>query len=212
MTAVLDRRRRACRAPAVPPTTRTHPPHAVVVGASLDGLAAAHVLGHHLERVTLVERDDLPDRVAPRTGRRPLPYIDALRRVLDSPQVVVRAGLEAVGLSITAGRVDGVEVCSRRVVATAPAMVIAADLVVDAGEGATVPATTPRPDGLVVIGSAARPSDGGRSPWDLAPDVSAAVLGRCLAEHLRRGPDLIGFSARAQRALAQAGAGAPAAR
>ena len=212
MTAVLDRRRRRCRALSVPSTARTHPPHAVVIGAGLDGLAAAHVLGHHLERVTLVERDDLPDRVASRAAGRHLRYIDALRRVLDSPQVVVRAGLEAIGLSITAGRVDGVEVCARRGLATAPGVMIAADLVVDAGRGSLVPWTTPLPDGLVVVGRAAPARDGNRSSRGLPPEVRAAVLGRCLAQHLRRGADLTGFSARAQRALAQASAGAPAAR
>lgn len=35
--------------------------HAVVIGASLAGLCAARVLSDHFERVTVFERDDLPD-------------------------------------------------------------------------------------------------------------------------------------------------------
>jgi hypothetical protein len=91
-------------------------------------------------------------------------------------------------------------------------VVIAADLVVDACRGALVPATTPLPDGLVVVGRAAPPPDGNRAPLGLLAEVRAAALGRCLAEHLRRAPDLTGFSAGAQRAVAQVSAGAPAAR
>ncbi|MBX7450591.1 oxidoreductase [Mycolicibacterium sp. 3033] len=43
--------------------TRTH---AIVIGASLGGLCAAKVLSERFERVTLVERDDLPDGPANR--------------------------------------------------------------------------------------------------------------------------------------------------
>ncbi|WP_369374955.1 FAD-dependent oxidoreductase [Streptomyces sp. cg36] len=42
--------------------------HAVVVGASLAGLLAAHVLAEHAERVTIVERDRLPEGPEPRAG------------------------------------------------------------------------------------------------------------------------------------------------
>jgi 2-polyprenyl-6-methoxyphenol hydroxylase-like FAD-dependent oxidoreductase len=35
--------------------------HAIVIGASIAGLLAAHVLANHFDRVTLVERDHLPD-------------------------------------------------------------------------------------------------------------------------------------------------------
>jgi 2-polyprenyl-6-methoxyphenol hydroxylase-like FAD-dependent oxidoreductase len=44
------------------------PAHAVVVGGSLTGLLAAHVLGQHVEQVTLVERDRFPDGPAFRKG------------------------------------------------------------------------------------------------------------------------------------------------
>src|SRR5262249_6972040 len=42
--------------------------HAVVIGASLAGLCAARVLSDHFERVTIFERDDLPDGPANRAA------------------------------------------------------------------------------------------------------------------------------------------------
>jgi 2-polyprenyl-6-methoxyphenol hydroxylase-like FAD-dependent oxidoreductase len=42
--------------------------HAVVLGASMGGLLAARVLADHYDRVTVVERDRLPVRVAQRRG------------------------------------------------------------------------------------------------------------------------------------------------
>lgn len=42
--------------------------HAVVVGGSLAGLLAAHVLAEHTDRVTVVERDRFPDGTAARSG------------------------------------------------------------------------------------------------------------------------------------------------
>lgn len=42
--------------------------HAVVVGGSLAGLLAAHVLAGHADRVTIVERDRFPDGTQPRPG------------------------------------------------------------------------------------------------------------------------------------------------
>ncbi len=42
--------------------------HAVVVGGSLAGLLAAHVLAGYADRVTLVERDRFPDGCEPRPG------------------------------------------------------------------------------------------------------------------------------------------------
>src|SRR5437773_9861526 len=42
--------------------------HAVVIGASMAGLLAARVLTDHFARVTLVERDELPDGPLPRKG------------------------------------------------------------------------------------------------------------------------------------------------
>ena len=43
-------------------------PHAIVLGGSVAGLLAARVLADHADRVTLVERDDLPDAVLHRKG------------------------------------------------------------------------------------------------------------------------------------------------
>ncbi|GLP64213.1 hypothetical protein TUSST3_08330 [Streptomyces sp. TUS-ST3] len=42
--------------------------HAVVVGGSLAGLLAAHVLAGHADRVTVVERDRFPEGAEPRSG------------------------------------------------------------------------------------------------------------------------------------------------
>ena len=42
--------------------------HAIVLGGSVAGLLAARVLAHHADRVTLVERDDLPDAALHRKG------------------------------------------------------------------------------------------------------------------------------------------------
>ena len=42
--------------------------HAVVVGAGMGGLAAAKTLSAHFERVTVLERDALPQAPAPRQG------------------------------------------------------------------------------------------------------------------------------------------------
>lgn len=42
--------------------------HAVVVGGSLAGLLAAHVLAQHADKVTVVERDHYPDGPQPRPG------------------------------------------------------------------------------------------------------------------------------------------------
>jgi 2-polyprenyl-6-methoxyphenol hydroxylase-like FAD-dependent oxidoreductase len=42
--------------------------HALVIGGSMAGLAAARVLSDHFERVTVVERDRLADQPAPRSG------------------------------------------------------------------------------------------------------------------------------------------------
>jgi 2-polyprenyl-6-methoxyphenol hydroxylase-like FAD-dependent oxidoreductase len=185
------------------PTTR--PSHAVVIGAGMGGLATAQALSHHFERVTLVERDDLPSRPAHRSGipqgrhvhvlqpgglaalERLLPGFGAelvasggvrldvprdicwltaagwmrpfdggrltmlsatreliesvtRRLVLDTPQVIVRSGLEVTGLAVTeppdgstgAGRVRAVEVRPRGAATPEPTESIVADLVVDA--------------------------------------------------------------------------------
>jgi 2-polyprenyl-6-methoxyphenol hydroxylase-like FAD-dependent oxidoreductase len=42
--------------------------HAVVIGASMAGLLAARALAGHVDRVTVVERDRLPDGAQQRKG------------------------------------------------------------------------------------------------------------------------------------------------
>jgi 2-polyprenyl-6-methoxyphenol hydroxylase-like FAD-dependent oxidoreductase len=44
------------------------PEHAVVIGAGMGGLATAQALSRHVARVTVVERDQLPDEPGPRSG------------------------------------------------------------------------------------------------------------------------------------------------
>ena len=181
------------------PRPPRRPPHAVVIGAGPDGLAAALALARHVERVTLVDAADVPGPGWGAEGgsaRRSA----AVRQVLESPQVVVRAGLEAVGLVLRGGRVAGVLVRSRRASGAAPDT-IEADLVVDARGAAEGTTSGPRPDGLVRIerpgpDAPAAPGQGSRDAW-----VRAAVLDRVVGEHLARHGRLAGVSAVAQRRL-----------
>jgi NADPH-dependent 2,4-dienoyl-CoA reductase/sulfur reductase-like enzyme len=110
--------------------------HAVVVGAGPAGVAAALALAARTERITLVDRADVP---GPEWEARPRPA--DVRAVLESPQVVVRAGLEVVGLVVRddggEARVGGVLVRSRR--AGGAVTEIGADLVVDARGPVPVP-------------------------------------------------------------------------
>ncbi|MEU5900191.1 NAD(P)/FAD-dependent oxidoreductase [Streptomyces venezuelae] len=48
--------------------TTTRPAHAVVLGASMAGTLAAHVLARHVDAVTVVERDALPEEPRHRKG------------------------------------------------------------------------------------------------------------------------------------------------
>jgi 2-polyprenyl-6-methoxyphenol hydroxylase-like FAD-dependent oxidoreductase len=50
------------------PTRAGAPRHAVVVGGSIAGLLAARALVDHVDRVTILDRDDLPREPAPRGG------------------------------------------------------------------------------------------------------------------------------------------------
>jgi hypothetical protein len=185
----------------LPPPAR--PPHAVVIGASLAGLAAAEALGRHVERVTLVERDDLPEAVASLWSAGDRRHQRALRRVLASPRVVVRSGLEASGIWVDGGRVRGVHVRPRRLGATGRALLLEADLVVEAsGHRSATP--EPAPDGLLVIG--APHAAGAAGPASVSPPRAASfvatVLDRCLEEHLGRSPDLRGLTAVVTQAVA----------
>jgi 2-polyprenyl-6-methoxyphenol hydroxylase-like FAD-dependent oxidoreductase len=176
--------------------------HAVVIGAGMGGLATAQALSRHFERVTLIERDDLPERPSARSGvpqgrhvhvlqpgglgalERLVPGVSAdlvasgavridlprdlcwlsaagwmrpfedrarvmlsasrdliewvtRQRVLATPQVIVRPGLQVTGLVLDGrpdrgGRVRGVDVRSRAAGSGGAVERIEADLVVDA--------------------------------------------------------------------------------
>lgn len=62
--------------------------HAVVIGGGIGGMCAARVLSDHFERVTLIERDDLPEGAAHRKGvpqsRHPHGLLDRGRRELNA--------------------------------------------------------------------------------------------------------------------------------
>ena len=138
--------------------------HAVVVGAGPAGVAAALALAARTERITLVDRADVP---GPEWEARPRPA--DVRAVLESPQVVVRAGLEVVGLVVRDDggepRVGGVLVRSRR--AQGSVTEIGADLVIDARGPVPVPvsvAATPTRRGRGR--DRPRPADGSvTAPW-----------------------------------------------
>jgi flavin-dependent dehydrogenase len=61
--------------------------HAVVIGGSMAGILAARVLADHFDRVTILERDHLPDGPEPRKGTPQARHIHVLlaagRRALD---------------------------------------------------------------------------------------------------------------------------------
>ncbi|GAA4812214.1 FAD-dependent oxidoreductase [Streptomyces ziwulingensis] len=75
--------------------------HAVVVGGSLAGLLAAHVLAGHAERVTVVERDRFPTGVKSRPGvaqgRHPHVLLEGGQSALESLLPGFLAELEAAG-------------------------------------------------------------------------------------------------------------------
>src|SRR5574341_419575 len=54
--------------------------HAVVIGGSIAGMLAARVLSDHFERVTIVDRDYLPDSPQPRKGAPQTTHVHVLLR------------------------------------------------------------------------------------------------------------------------------------
>ena len=64
--------------------------HAVVIGGGMAGLLAARVLSDHFGRVTVVERDALPDGAAPRKG---VPQARHPHALLARGQKIIVAGL-----------------------------------------------------------------------------------------------------------------------
>src|SRR5580658_383044 len=81
--------------------------HAAVIGGGIGGMCAARVLSDHFERVTLVERDELPEGAAHRKGvpqsRHPHALLDRGRRELSAlfpgfdASLQERGGLEMDG-------------------------------------------------------------------------------------------------------------------
>ncbi|MFI6009929.1 FAD-dependent oxidoreductase [Streptomyces sp. NPDC051243] len=78
-----------------------HGRHAVVVGGSLAGLLAAHVLAGYADRVTVVERDRFPDGTTPRPGvpqgRHPHVLLEGGQSALESLLPGFLAELRAAG-------------------------------------------------------------------------------------------------------------------
>ncbi len=58
-------------------TQRTH---AIIIGGSMAGMMAARVLSDHFERVTIVDRDHLPDSPEPRKGVPQATHVHVLLR------------------------------------------------------------------------------------------------------------------------------------
>ncbi|GGJ77532.1 hypothetical protein GCM10011583_06160 [Streptomyces camponoticapitis] len=78
-----------------PPYRHTGRParHAVVIGGSIAGLLAAHVLAAHADRVTIVERDRFPDGARPRSG---VPQGSHIHVLLDGGQLALDTLLPGV--------------------------------------------------------------------------------------------------------------------
>ena len=80
--------------------------HAVVLGASMGGLLAARVLADAYERVTVVDRDLLPERAADRQGVPQGRHAHALlargAQILDELFPGLLADLAAAGVPVVA--------------------------------------------------------------------------------------------------------------
>lgn len=74
------------------------PRHAVVVGGSIAGLLAAHVLTEHADRVTVVERDSFPSGPAARPG---LPHGRHVHVLLEGGQIALDALLPGFMAELT---------------------------------------------------------------------------------------------------------------
>src|SRR5579862_9634468 len=82
--------------------------HVVVIGGGIGGMCAARVLSDHFERVTLIERDDLPEGAAHRKGvpqsRHPHGLLDRGRNELNALFPGLDASLhERGGLDLDTG-------------------------------------------------------------------------------------------------------------
>ena len=57
-----------------------HREHAIVIGGSIAGMLAARVLSDHFARVTVLDRDHLPDSPEPRKGVPQAEHVHVLLR------------------------------------------------------------------------------------------------------------------------------------
>jgi 2-polyprenyl-6-methoxyphenol hydroxylase-like FAD-dependent oxidoreductase len=80
--------------------------HAVVIGGSIAGLAAAGVLARHFERVTLLERDEYPESPAPRKGTPQAKHVHVLLKGGEAAMERIFPGVFAELESRGAQRVD----------------------------------------------------------------------------------------------------------
>ncbi len=75
--------------------------HAVVVGCGFGGIATAGMLAQHFDRVTIIERDDVPDDATPRKGVPQSPHIHGIlklgRDILETTFPGFVAQVEAAG-------------------------------------------------------------------------------------------------------------------
>jgi 2-polyprenyl-6-methoxyphenol hydroxylase-like FAD-dependent oxidoreductase len=78
---------------------QTETAHAVVLGGSLTGMAVAKVLARYLDRVTLVERDRLPDRPEWRRG---LPQARHTHNLLGAGQAALEQIYPGIGAELVA--------------------------------------------------------------------------------------------------------------
>jgi len=73
--------------------------HAIVIGGSIAGLLAARVLADHFERVTIIERDHLPDGPQPRKG---VPQASHVHVLLVKGLQIIESLLPGFGQALTA--------------------------------------------------------------------------------------------------------------
>jgi 2-polyprenyl-6-methoxyphenol hydroxylase-like FAD-dependent oxidoreductase len=171
--------------------------HAVVIGASMAGLLAARVLAGHVDRVTVVERDRLPDAPEPRRsvpqGRQVHVLLARGSAVLDRlfpgfTRELVAAGAvpfripgdalmlskagwvdrRAPGWTLTSAGRPLIEATVRRRLLQLPGVTVV--------DGSEVTALGASDDGRIVSGVALRRVDGEHAPFtaaDLVVDASA---------------------------------------
>ncbi|CAM5266727.1 NAD(P)/FAD-dependent oxidoreductase [Streptomyces fumanus] len=171
--------------------------HAVVMGAGLAGMLAARVLAPHVDRVTVVDRDTMPDGPYLRKG---LPQarhahllmsggartIDALLPGTTDRLLAAgghRIGLPADVVSLTAygwqQRFQGAQfmiTCSRELLDWTVREAVLRDSRITLRDGVEV--VGPRVAGGRVTGVVVRPRDGSAGPVELAADFVVDCTGR----------------------------------